>query len=145
MTVPAVIVLTSHRVDLKRWRGGCPHCLRSDFHREGCIVALNLDRDAADAARESAAVRQQNGGGTRFVNIGKRVMVADHCAAVASSNTMARTIAVALNNRRDDRDRVGPRERFMDDWQRGAVTLWGWTYEQVKAALRGYQARGNKE
>lgn len=87
------VQLTAHRVILSK---GCYHCRRTDFHQVGCIVALRLDREARDAARP-----------VRFINVGRNVMQGDHCAAVACSGNMAKTIAIALNNRREAREKAG--------------------------------------
>lgn len=139
-----IINLTSHRVDVRRG-GECYHCKRSDFHREGCIVAVKLDRDAADAARKSASVPPRVRSELRYVNVGQNVMQGASCKAVATSASFARTIAVALNNRQAARDRTARREEFMQDWMDGEVSLWGWSVDDVKAALRMYQAQGCKE
>jgi hypothetical protein len=40
-----------------------------------------------------------------------------------------------------DKDEVY--QKFMEYFQYDHLRLWGWKYEQVKAALREYQERGN--
>lgn len=55
---------------------------------------------------ESNAERPPMTSQTRFINSGRRVMQGDHCAAVACSSSMAKTIAIALNNRREARSRT---------------------------------------